>query len=401
MRLVYNDGMLIRPLSFYLIDSINDLVLKIAVNTRLLIPGKLEGIGWFTYQNFKRIVRDHPECTFYFIFDRPFSREFVFADNVRPVRLFPPARHPVLYYIFFEFAVSRFLNKVGADLFVSPDGFLSRRFKGPQLPVFHDLNFMHNPEFLPYLTAKYYTRFFPEYAAMAKRIVTVSQYSKNDIEQTFHFPGDRIDVVYNGVHEVFAPVSHDTARATREQFAEGCPYFVYIGALHKRKNIENMLHAFDIFKRTDQQQYKLLVVGAPMFGSKALRKVFQSMQHKEDVVLVGRKYEHTLRNIVASSRALLLVSYFEGFGVPILEAMQCDVPVIASRATSMPEVGGDAVLLADPSSAEQIADAMRQIANNDGLKESLIQKGRQQRQNFSWDKSAALLWESMVKCLET
>ncbi len=364
------------------------------------MPGKLEGIGWFTYQSFKRIVREHPACTFYFIFDRPFSREFVFADNVHPVRLFPPARHPILYYLFFEFAVSRFLNKVGADLFVSPDGFLSRRFHGPQLPVFHDLNFMHNPEFLPYLTGKYYTRFFPEYAAMAKRIATVSQYSKNDIAKTFRYPADRIDVVYNGVHEVFAPVSPETARATREEFAQGSPYFVYIGALHKRKNIENMLHAFDMFKNTDQQRYKLLVVGAPMFGSKSLRKVFQSMQHKEDVVLVGRKYDNTLRNIVASARALLLVSHFEGFGVPILEAMQCDVPVIASRATSMPEVAGDAALLADPSSKDQIFDAMHQIAGNESLRQSLIQKGRQQRREFSWDRSARLLWESMEKCLE-
>ncbi len=259
---------------------------------------------------------------------------------------------------------------------------------------------MHNPEFLPYLTGKYYTRFFPEYAAMAKRIATVSQYSKNDIAKTFRYPADRIDVVYNGVHEVFAPVSPETARATREEFAQGSPYFVYIGALHKRKNIENMLHAFDMFKNTDQQRYKLLVVGAPMFGSKSLRKVFQSMQHKEDVVLVGRKYDNTLRNIVASARALLLVSHFEGFGVPILEAMQCDVPVIASRATSMPEVAGDAALLADPSSKDQIFDAMHQIAGNESLRQSLIQKGRQQRREFSWDRSARLLWESMEKCLE-
>ncbi len=388
-----------RPAGFIPVRPPNTCVLKIAVNTRLLLPGKLEGIGWFTFQAFKRIVEQHSKITFYFIFDRPFSKEFVFADNVRPVTLYPPARHPVLYYLFFEFAVSRFLNKVGADLFVSPDGFLSGRFKGPQLPVFHDLNFMHKPDFIPYLTGKYYTHFFPKYAAMARRIATVSEYSKADIANTFQYPADRIDVVYNGVHEIFAPVDDSTARATREEFTGGSPYFVYIGALHKRKNIGNMLHAFDRFRASDQQQHKLLIVGAPMFNSGDIRKVYQLMQYKDDVIFTGRQYEHVLRKIVASARALLLVSHFEGFGIPIIEAMQCDVPVIASRVTSMPEVAGEAALMVEPSSIDQIEGAMRRMAEDDGLRKSLVDKGRQQKEKFSWDKTAGLLWESMEKCL--
>ncbi len=374
--------------------------MKIAVNTRLLLPGKLEGIGWFTYHCFKRIVKSHPEHTFYFIFDRPYSNDFVFAGNVKAVKLFPPARHPLLYYLYFDYAVSRYLRKIEADLFVSPDGFLSRRFSGPQLPVFHDLNFMHHPQFLPGLTARYYLRYFPQYASIARRIVTVSNYSKQDIKDTFQFPADRIDVVYNGVHELFSPVDHDTAIKTRNQFTGGCPYFIYIGALHKRKNIGNMLRAFDAFRTTDKEHHKLLIVGAPMFGSDDLNKAYHSMQHKEDVVFAGRQYNQTLRNIVASASALLLVSHFEGFGVPILEAMHCDVPVIASNVTSMPEVAGDAALLTDPSSVRQIAEAMSQIAGNKELGKSLIEKGRRQREKFSWDTTAELLWESMEKCLE-
>lgn len=375
--------------------------MKIAVNTRLLLPGKLEGIGWFTFQSLRRIVRDHPECTFYFLFDRRFSDEFVFSGNVEPVRLFPQARHPILYYLHYEFAVSRFLHKAGADLFFSPDGFLSRRYRGRQLPVFHDLNFMHHPEFLPWLTAQYYARFFPKYAAAATRIATVSDYSKRDIVSTFGYPADKVDVVYNGVHEIFAPVDSQTASSTRGEFAGGCPYFVYIGALHKRKNIGNMLRAFDAFRRGAREKHKLLVVGAPMFGSSDLREVFQSMRHKEDIVFVGRQYGATLRNIVASARALLLVSHFEGFGIPIIEAMQCDVPVIASHATSMPEVAGDAALLADPASVDQIVECMQRIANEPELRQTLIERGRRQREKFSWDKTAERVWESMEKCLGT
>ncbi len=373
--------------------------MKIAVNTRLLLPGKLEGIGWFTYQSLKRIVKAHPEHSFHFLFDRPWDEAFVFADNVKPVSLFPQARHPVLYYIYFELAVSRYLKKTDADLFFSPDGFLTGRFSGPQLPVFHDLNFMHNPEFIPFLSRKYYTHFFPKFAKKATRIATVSNYSKQDIVNTFQYPADHIDVVYNGVHEIFEPVNEETQRATRQKISGGSPYFVYIGALHRRKNIDNMLRAFDQFRRQSQQDYKLVIVGAPMFGSGELEQVLNNMDHKNDVIMAGRKYDDDLRNIIASAQALLLVSYFEGFGIPIIEAMQCDVPVISSNVTSMPEVAGDAALLTDPSSIGQIAEAMQTMAQDETLRQALIEKGRKQRQQFSWDKTAARLWDSMEKCL--
>ncbi len=375
-------------------------MLKIAVNTRLLLPGKLEGIGWFSFQSLKRVVHTHPEHQFYFLFDRPWDESFVFASNVHPVRLYPQARHPVLYYLFFEMAVARYLQKMKADLFFSPDGFLTSRFSGPQLPVFHDLNFMHNPEFIPGLSQKYYTRFFPKFARIATRIATVSEYSRQDIAQTFGYPKGRIDVVYNGAHEIFAPADVSAQRATRERFTGGCPYFVYVGSLHKRKNIDHMLLAFDQFRSRASEAYKLVIVGAPMFGSGETKKVLSGMQYADDVIMAGRLYDDDLRHIVASARALLLVSYFEGFGIPIIEAMQCDVPVITSNVTAMPEVAGEAALLTDPGSVEQIANAMQALSRDDKLRQDLIEKGRRQRARFSWDQTAERLWQSMEKCLK-
>ncbi|TVR41950.1 MAG: glycosyltransferase family 1 protein [Bacteroidia bacterium] len=373
--------------------------MKIAINTRLLLPGKLEGIGWFTFQSFKRIVKAHPEHRFYFLFDRKHNKEFVFADNIVPVELFPPARHPFLYYVYFEHVVSRYLRKEGIDLFVSPDGFLAGHFDGAQLPVFHDLNFMHQPQFIPWLTRKYYHYYFPRYAGMAKRIATVSEYSKKDIEQTFSYPAERIDVVYNGIHSFLGPAEKETARAVRDELCNGAPYFVYIGALHRRKNIDGLLRAFDLFKSNNQLSHKLVIIGATMFGSGDLKKAYRSMQHQSDVVFAGRKDDKAVRDILGSADALLLVSHFEGFGVPIIEAMKCEVPVIASDVTSMPEVAGDAALLVDPLSIEQIAGAMSRIIQDHSLRNVLIERGRKQCRKFSWDLTAKRLWESMEKCL--
>ena len=372
---------------------------KIAINTRLLLPGKLEGIGWFTYQTFKRIALNHPEIEFHFIFDRKYDDQFIFSDNIKPIVLFPQARHPFLFYWFFEQSIPAYFKKIKPALFVSPDGLLSLAWKGRQLPVIHDLNFLHHPEYLPWLASKYYGWRFPKFAKIAQRIATVSEYSKEDIVKTFSYPATKVDVVYNGANEVFKPISLQNARLTREKYSNGWPYFVYVGSLHKRKNIENMLLAFDRFKSNDDKNHKLVIIGEHMFGTRELDRALKGMKHKDDVIFVGRLYNEQLSRVVASAEALLLVSFFEGFGIPIIEAMNCDVPAITSNVTSMPEVAGNAALLVDPQSIDSISHAMARIINEKDLRQTLIENGRQTRQKFSWDQTAERMWNSMQQCL--
>ena len=106
--------------------------MRIAVNTRLLLKDKLEGIGWFTFEVFSRIVKAHPEHEFLFFFDRSYAKEFVFADNVTPIVLFPQARHPLLFNFWFDYSVTKALKRYQADIFFSPDGMLSLKTKIPQ-----------------------------------------------------------------------------------------------------------------------------------------------------------------------------------------------------------------------------------------------------------------------------
>src|SRR5688572_8983280 len=118
-------------------------------------------MGWFAYHTLQRLSASHPEVEFIFFFDRQWSQEFIFNKNVTPVTLFPQARHPFLYYLWFEFAVPAALKKHKPDLFLSPDGYLSLSTQVPQVAVIHDLNFEHYPEDLPFLTGKYYQYYFP------------------------------------------------------------------------------------------------------------------------------------------------------------------------------------------------------------------------------------------------
>ncbi|MDZ7848935.1 MAG: glycosyltransferase [Owenweeksia sp.] len=223
--------------------------MKIAVNTRLLLPHKLEGIGWFTYEIFKRLTRQHPEVEWLFIFDRPQHRDFIFADNVTPVVAGPPARHPLLWYLWFEWSLPRVFHKHRPDLFISPDGYLSLRSKVKSLTVIHDINFEHHPGYIPALTGKYLRHFFPRFAHRAQRIATVSQFSRQDISETYGVNSQKIDLVYNGCGDFFTPLSPDQVKLVRAEITGGKPYFLFIGALNPRKNITGMLHAFARYRK--------------------------------------------------------------------------------------------------------------------------------------------------------
>jgi len=368
----------------------------IAVNTRLLIKGKLEGIGWFAMETLSRITRNHPEHQFLFIFDRPFAREFIFAGNVTPIVLSPPTRHPFLWYIWFELQIPRILKKHKADLFFSPDGYLSLNTRIPQLAAIHDINFAHRPKDLPWLKAKYYNYFFPKFARKAQRIVTVSDYSKADLQQTYAIDGNKIDVVYNGVNTAYTPISRAEKVKAKTRHSGGKDYFLFIGSLHPRKNICGLLRAYDAFRSSVESDTKLLIVGESMFKTNDIKQTYETMQHKNDVVFTGRLGNEELHQVLGASLALTFVPFFEGFGIPVIEAMSAGVPVICSDTTSLPEVGGEAVLYADPFSVDQITDAMIRIFQEEDLRRSLIKKGFAQKEKFSWDKTAALLWESML-----
>lgn len=372
--------------------------MRIAVNTRLLLPGKLDGIGWFTAESVKRIVVAHPEHEFFFLFDRKPSPQFIFGPNVTPVVLCPQARHPILWRIFFEISVTWALRRYKIDLFLSPDGWMSLRTKVPTLTVIHDLNFEHSSDYLRPSHQRYMTRFFPRFARKATRIATVSEFSKQDIVETYGVDSKKIDVVYDGAHSFYRPISDDEKRLIRQKFTDGKPFFIYVGTISRRKNLTNILLAFDKFKdahRDSQQQ--LLVVGSRYWWQDELASAFDSMRHQSDVRFVGHAESDVLAQLMGASTALVYTSLFEGFGIPIIEAFCAETAVITSDVTSMPEVAGDAALLVDPLSVDAIADAMSRIEGDEALRASLIEKGSARKELFSWDRTASLLWDSLMK----
>ena len=373
--------------------------MRIAINTRLLLKGKMDGIGWFTAETTRRMVQQHPEHQFFFFFDRQPDPEFIYGDNVTPVVLCPQARHPVLWYLYFEWATPWALRKYQIDLYLSPDGMMPLHPRVPTLTVIHDLNFEHATGNLKASHQRYMSHYFPLFARNATRVATVSTYSKEDIARTYSIDSMKIDVVFDGAHSNYRPHTEEEKEAIRQRFTNGCPYIIFISTILKRKNLANLLKAFDKVKEQGNSDLKLVVVGSRAWWQDELAEAYDHMTHQQDVIMPGHVDPEDLSALLSASEMLAYPSYFEGFGIPILEAMYAETAIVASKTTSMPEVGGDAALYIDPHDPNDIAQAIQQLENRQ-LRDELIDRGRRQRTLFSWDRTADLLWDSLMKTKE-
>lgn len=373
--------------------------MRVAVNTRFLLPSRMEGFGWYTYEVTKRITEQHPEHEFVFFFDRPYDPKFVFGPNVTPVVLNPPARHPVLFYIWFEWSVKRALKRHNCDVFFSPDGYLSLGSSIPQVGVIHDLNFEHYPEDIPWQPRLYLRKFFPKFARKAARIVTVSQYSKQDICATYAIPEQKVTVGWNGASTVFKPLESDQIPLIRGQYSKGKPYFIFVGSLHPRKNVGRLLQAFAVFCQ-ENTAIDLLIVGENLWKNKTLQLPEMDASVRERIHFTGHVKQESLVQLLGAAYCLAYVPYFEGFGIPLVEAMKCGIPIVSGDKTCLPEVAGDAAVYCDPFDVEAIRDALLQIATDQVLYNRLQQNALQRGELFSWDHTAETCWEAIVSAVQ-
>ncbi len=360
----------------------------------------MDGIGLFTYESFRHIVAKNPNVEFVFIFDREPHPDFIFASNIKSEVIGPQARHPFLYKIWYQYSLNRLLKRVSPDIFVGTDGMLPLKTRSKTLNVIHDLNFEHHPEHLPPILRNYYCRYFPKFTNKANRIATVSEFSKKDIIETYKIDAAKIDVVYNGPNENFKPIVKEEKEAIQSKYSEGNAFFLFVGTLHPRKNLINLFKAFDQFKSQTGSDFKLLIVGKKMWWTTATEKVYNQLKFKHDIIFTGRVNENELYKITASAYALTYVPIFEGFGIPLVEAMSCETPVITSNITSMPEVVEDAGILVDPFSIDDISNAMVKIVSDEDLRNELVEKSKIQAKKFSWEKTANLLWNSILKTID-
>ncbi len=367
--------------------------MRIAVNTRFLRKGQLEGYGFYIQEIFSRIVQAHPEHEFLFLFDKPYDDSFIFGPNVTAKIITPAARHALSFRWWYDVKVPLAIKKWKADVFVSPDGFCSLTTSVPQVLVVHDLAFLHYPKFIPKHHLFFYKRYTPKFLKKAKAVVTVSEFSKQDIISRYKISDQKITVGFSAAKPIFQPIAWQEKEAIKTQYADGKEYFLFVGGIHPRKNLLQLLKAFSIFKKWQKSSMKLLVAGRMAWQFNDVIEKLKTYKYRQDVVLLDYVEDEALAAITASAYAAVYPSFFEGFGVPVLEAMQSGVPVITSDVSSMPEVGETAALYASPTDANAIAQQMMLLYKDENLRSQHIAKGLERAQQFNWNDCANIVWQ--------
>jgi glycosyltransferase involved in cell wall biosynthesis len=367
--------------------------MRIGVNTRLLLPGTLEGIGRFTHEVISRMVEEHPEDDFFFFFDRPFDKKYVYFNNVTPVVLSPNSRHPILWYWWFEKSVSKAIIEYKIDVFFSPELYCCLSVDTPTLMIAHDLAFAHYPNHIPFSHRNYLKYFVPRFLQRADKIGGVSRATIKDLKENYAVENEKVFLSYNGPTPGFRPLKSDEKKAVRNDITEGSPYFIYLGSMHPRKNLDTLIKAYGVFRdKHPELSHKLVLVGRLAWKSKKIKEAYETSAYKSDILPLGQRKD--ANRLVGAATAMVYISLFEGFGIPLLEAMQCKVPVITSKVSSMPEVAGKAGLLVDPENLNEIAEAMFTVTN-DYIRDNLIQEGNLQVEHFSWDKTAVVVYDQL------
>ncbi len=365
--------------------------MNIAVNARLLLNHRMEGVARYCWEITQCMIRNYPEHHFFLFFDRAYDASFHIAENMTCISLFPQARHPILWKWWFDFSLPNAFRKHNIDVFFSGDGFMSLRTSVPTLLVSHDIAYLHFPSSMKKGHLKYYQKFVPIFHRKAQHIIAVSHSTKDDILKHFGLEPKKITVAYNALPSTI-PLGLNPKNKS---------YFLYLGSIHPRKNIVNLLLAFDIFvqRLLDEKLSppSFIIAGRQAFGNEKVKSTFSTMRHRSFVEFKGPVSEEEKWTLLAEATALCYISKWEGFGIPILEAMHAKTPVLTSSEGAQKEVAGDAALVADPHNIDSIAENMYVIFTDEKQRSILIEKGKERVKAFNWEKSAKIIFEELTK----
>jgi len=370
--------------------------MTIAVNAIFFNSDNLEGYGHYAVSIFKLLVKQYPQHQFVFIYDRPHKAELISGENVQSITVSPAARHIPAFFYWYNISAALDVKKLKADVWVQPYGFCSMSSTIPQLLVVHDLAFKHFPQHISWMQRWHYTVMTPRFLKKAKRVVTVSEFSKQDIIESY--PKLKLDptVICGAARSGFVQLSWEEKEQVKEAYTEGYEYFLCVGGINPRKNMMHILKAFSLFKKWHKSNMKLVFAGRLAWQYQDFVEKLKTFKYRNDVVLTGYVEEKILQKLTGAAYASLYVTHFEGFGLPIVEAMQSGVPVVVGNNSSMPEVGGEAVLYADATNPEDIASQMQALYRNEKMRENLIQKGLERAVLYSWENAAQLFWKEIL-----
>ena len=256
----------------------------------------------------------------------------------------------------------------------------------PVVNVVHDLAAIHLPQFFPPGEVRRQRLLLPRSIRRAARVLTDSEFGKDEIVRTYGLPPARVSVIHPGVSDHFHPVAGAELRAVLERHHVTTPYILSVGNIQPRKNLLGLLEAFTLLKRTERLPHRLVIVGRKAWGYAEV--IERARELGSDVIFTSYVPLADLPALYSGAAVLVYPSFFEGFGFPPLEAMHCGTPVIASNRPAFPEILGDAGLLVDPTQPADIARAMLAVIRDAALRDDLVARGFARAGRYRWEEAA-------------
>ncbi|MEA3345889.1 MAG: glycosyltransferase family 1 protein [Chloroflexota bacterium] len=355
--------------------------MRIGIDARLIYYSKV-GISQYTLRLIQGLAEIEQKDEFLILRDRRDSLTITDNDDFERIDLWTPSHHR------FEQLGLRFeLSSLGLDLLHSPDFIppFHRNFKS--VITIHDLAFLLYPHFLTQDSARYYGQ-INQAVKSTDHIIAVSESTKQDTIRLLGVPESKITVIYEAANPIYRPMDKDKAKAYVGSTYGLEEYLLFVSTIEPRKNLPTLLHAFRILQDQYKIKAKLAIVGRKGWLSEEISALVEKLQLKEGVRFLGRVPLEDLVRLYNGAQALVHPSFYEGFGLPPLEAMLCGTPVICSDVSALPEVVGDAALLVSPEEVSEWTVAMHQVLHDQELRAEMRAKGYKRAECFSVEKTA-------------
>jgi glycosyltransferase involved in cell wall biosynthesis len=351
----------------------------------------------FTEELFVYLTEKYPEHHFYFLINKGSNHHCPTAANATIIPINTAVTNIASLKIWGNIRLPLLLKKLKATVLVQPYGFCSLTTNTPQVLMVSDLLWIDKTQYLPRTIRLYHRLFGKQSIKKASRIITFSEIIKQGLIDKYPIAAENISAINGAAAAIYQPITHEQKQQAKDGYADGREYFLFTGGNNPKNNLVGLLKAFSLFKKWQKSNMKLLIAGpiTPQKGD-VLDKL-DSYKYKDDVVILKGINERQLALVTASAYAFIFPTLVNGFAVPLLSAMQCGVPAIATDLNTNREVGAEGILYALPNDVDGMANQMKLLYRDELMKASLIEKGFQQAAVYNWERTVGLFWDVVLK----
>ncbi len=374
--------------------------MKIGINLLAMSPKKSGGIFIYAKSLIKHLSKMDCSNEYYLFTNRENEREFDVGNSKLLSNIFINiGTKPQFKRIIWEqLILPIYIRRLKLDVIHSLSYTLPILAGGHRVITICDMLYKVHPEYINLIKKMYWRIFVPISACRCQKIITISENSKNDISRYLNVKREKIVVTSLALNDDLAKVkmpAQEEVEAVCRRQGLSRPYILSVGGIGKHKNPFCLIKAFEIvYKRPEMREFSLVISGNDYGIKEEVIRLIKKRNLEHDVILPGYIDTKDLPAIYSGAEAYICPSYFEGFGLPLLEAMHYGIPIVASNKSSIPEVAGDAAIYVDPNNPEQLADVIYEVISNSELRKKMISRGYARVKEFSWEKTARLTLEA-------